>query len=197
MSTTLTFTAQKLLESAVVDAAGAVHYTTTTTIGFRGRKKTTIIAAGGLVGVLNWRQKTFTINGVQREWEYLKSRSGGIFSSEREWKWDHIHYKLKYHDSQKELLVDMLPPSFNMTRNADDLEATPNFANAAGTVRFTTYRSHLFRDNKPATIYFPSQMQDETEKMFLLMAMLQTEIRRQDKSRRHRHARNSGTGQFI
>ncbi|KAF7351986.1 hypothetical protein MVEN_01160800 [Mycena venus] len=169
MSTTLTFTDQKLLESAVVDAEGTVQYTTTTTSGFRGRKITTIMAASGPVGVMNWRQKTFTINGVHREWEYLKSRSGGIFSSEREWKWDHRHYKLKYHDSQKELL------------------ATPNFANAAGTVRFTTYRSHLFHDNKRAAIYFPSQMEDETEKMFLLMAILQTEIRRQDRARNARN----------
>lgn len=60
------------------------------------------------------------------------------------------------------------------------LQAKPNFGNAAGTVRFTTYRRHLFHSNERAVISFPHQMQDEIERMFLLMAVLKTEIRRQD-----------------
>ncbi|KAJ7144123.1 hypothetical protein C8R44DRAFT_846097 [Mycena epipterygia] len=165
MSIALTFVDQNLLDSPVVGAEGAVYYTTSTTSGFRGRKVTTIMAASGLVGVINWREKKFIINGVQRDWDDLESRSGGIFSSEREWNWGNRPYNLKYHDSHKELL------------------ATPNFGNAAGTVRFTTYRSHLLHSNEPAVIYFPHQMQDELERMFLLMAILHTEIHRQDDSR--------------
>jgi hypothetical protein len=47
-------------------------------------------------------------------------------------------------------------------------------------VRFTTFQSHLFHDNERAILYFPDQMQDETERMFIMMAILQTEIHRQD-----------------
>ncbi|KAJ7181561.1 hypothetical protein C8R43DRAFT_1229406 [Mycena crocata] len=155
MSTTLTFVDKKLLDSSLIDENGAAHYTMSTTKGFLGPKITTITGAGGIVGLIDWRQRIFAIDGVKREWKYLKSRSGGIFSS------------LKYHNSQKELLAT---------------------SSAIGTVRFTTYRSHIFHDNKPATLHFPSQLQDETERMFLIMAILQTEIRRQEREQSSRNA---------
>jgi hypothetical protein len=46
-------------------------------------------------------------------------------------------------------------------------------------VRFTVYHTHLLRESDRAVIYFPSQM-DEGERMFLLMAILETEMHRQD-----------------
>jgi hypothetical protein len=49
-------------------------------------------------------------------------------------------------------------------------------------VRFTPYRPHLLHANERATIYLPHQMQDEIERMFLLMVVLQTEMKRQDVS---------------
>ncbi|KAF7328172.1 hypothetical protein MVEN_02574800 [Mycena venus] len=163
MATALTFVDKKLLETPVVGPEGAVYYTTTTTNGhFRGRKITTITAASGLVGFINWRENIFIINGVQRKWDDLKSRSNGIFSSEREWNWGKRPFKLKYHDSHKELL------------------ATPTVGSVADTVRFKPYEAHLLAHNEPAAVYFPDQMQDEVERMFLLMAILQTEIHRQD-----------------
>ncbi|KAJ7181562.1 hypothetical protein C8R43DRAFT_969521 [Mycena crocata] len=115
----------------------------------------------------------FTINGVKREWKYLKSHSGGIFSSGREWNWDQRPYILKYHNSQKELLAT---------------------SSAIGTVRFTTYRFHLFSHSKPATLHFPPQLQNETEKMFLIMAILQTETRRQERARRSSSAHSGASG---
>ncbi|KAJ7348056.1 hypothetical protein DFH08DRAFT_960413 [Mycena albidolilacea] len=162
MAIALTFVDKKLLDTTVVGPDGGVRYTTTTTSGFRGRKITTISAASGLTGYINWREHVFVINGVQREWDSLKSRSGGIFSSEREWSWGNRPFHLKYHDSHKELL------------------ATPTTGNPADTVRFTTYHSHLLHDSERAAIYFPHQMVDEIERMFLLMAILQTEMHRQD-----------------
>ncbi|KAJ7679661.1 hypothetical protein B0H17DRAFT_1077680 [Mycena rosella] len=170
MSNPLTFSDKKLVDSPIVGAEGAVHYTTSTTHGFRGRKITTIMAASGIVGVIDWRKKTFAINGVQRDWDDLKERSGGIFSSEREWNWANRPYNLKYHHSHKELL------------------ATPNFGNSAGAVRFTIYEHHLLHGNDPAVIYFPHAMQDEGERMFLLMAILQTEMHRQDQVQSTRNA---------
>ncbi|KAJ7748386.1 hypothetical protein B0H16DRAFT_1725571 [Mycena metata] len=167
----LTFVDRKLIDTPVVGPDGAVFYTLTSTHGFRGRKVTTIMAASGLVGIINWREDHFIINGVERKWDQIRARSGGIFSSEREWNWDGRPYTLKYHHSNKELL------------------ATPNFNSVAGTVRFTTYDTHLFHENERAVLYLPSQMQDEIERMFLLMAILQTEMHRQDKQR---GARNAG-----
>jgi hypothetical protein len=76
--TTLTFVDKKLVDSSLVGPNGAVYYTTTTTHGFRGRKITTIMAGSGLVGAINWREKTFIINGVQRKWSDLRS---GYFSA--------------------------------------------------------------------------------------------------------------------
>ncbi|KAJ7141945.1 hypothetical protein C8R43DRAFT_1238318 [Mycena crocata] len=162
MSLPLTFTDKKLLQSPLVGPESAVHYTTTTTKGMRGRKVTTIMATSGVVGVIDWREKVFSINGVQRKWEDLKKRSNGIFSSEREWIWDRWSYKLKYHHHNKELL------------------ATPSSGDVAGTVRFTTYEPHLFHENERAAINFPHHIHDPAERMFLLMAILQTEIHRQD-----------------
>ncbi|KAJ7784924.1 hypothetical protein DFH07DRAFT_907605 [Mycena maculata] len=168
MSIALTFTARDLLNSTVVGAEGGVHYNTMTTKGIMGRKVTTINAASGLVGMINWREKEFVINGVQRKWDDIKARSGGLFSSEREWNWGPRPFNLKYHDSHKELL------------------ATPLIGNPADTVRFLPYHGHLFHENERAIIHFPYHMQDEFEKMFLFMAIVETEIHRQDQNRDQR-----------
>ncbi|KAJ7141606.1 hypothetical protein C8R46DRAFT_1361199 [Mycena filopes] len=176
MALALTFLDRKLIDTAVAAPDGAVYYTTTSTHGFRGRKITTITAGSGLVGSINWRDDLFVINGVAKKWDQLKSRSGGFLSSEREWNWDGRPYTLKYHNSQKELL------------------ATPNYNSVAGTVRFTTYDPHLFHENDRAVLYLPHQMQDEIERMFVLMAILQTEMRRQDKQR---GARNVGVAAAV
>ncbi|KAJ6462142.1 hypothetical protein C8R45DRAFT_1178591 [Mycena sanguinolenta] len=162
MSMQLTFADKKLLDTAIIAPDRGVHYTTTTTSGFRGRKITTIAAASGLVGFINWREKLFVINGVQKQWSHIKSHTGGLFSSEHDWNWGSRPFKLKYQDSHKELI------------------ATPVVGNVADIVRFTTYHSHMFHDSERAMIYFPYQMQDEIERMFLLMAILETEIHRQD-----------------
>ncbi|KAJ7478496.1 hypothetical protein FB451DRAFT_1557127 [Mycena latifolia] len=93
--------------------------------------------------------RTFTLNGVERKWDELKSRSDGIFSSERE---------------EKELI------------------ATPNFGSEAGAVRFTTYRAHLLHESQRAVLYFPHELQDESERMFLLMAILHMDTTREDRN---------------
>ncbi|KAJ6480561.1 hypothetical protein C8R47DRAFT_1218750 [Mycena vitilis] len=95
MSIPLTFLDKRLLESTIVDPDGVVHYTTTTTRGFGGRKVTTINSATGVAGATNWREKTFVINSVQREVKDIKSRSGGVFDKERQWSWGDKSYKLK------------------------------------------------------------------------------------------------------
>jgi hypothetical protein len=81
MSLALTFADKRLLRTSLVGPDGGVHYTTTTTHGWRGRKVTTVSAASGLVGFIDWHKKVFEINGVQRKWDELKSRSNGFFST--------------------------------------------------------------------------------------------------------------------
>ncbi|KAJ6470887.1 hypothetical protein C8R45DRAFT_1014858 [Mycena sanguinolenta] len=162
MTTVLTFIDKKLLDTPVVGDEGAVHYTTSTTKGLMGRKVTTITAASGLVGYINWREKIFVINGLEWSWSQLRSRSSGFFEPLYQWQWGDKSYKLEYHDMHRSLL------------------ATPSSGNVADTVRFTPYHPHLMRDNEKAIIHFPNQVQDEAERMFLLMAILQTDIHRQD-----------------
>ncbi|KAK7062474.1 hypothetical protein R3P38DRAFT_2835337 [Favolaschia claudopus] len=135
MSIPLTFTGDNILKTALIGPDNAVHYTTSTTSG-----------ASGANGVINWRDKTFTIHGEERKWKDLKSRTVGYLArAEREWNWGPRPFRLKYHNSQKELL------------------ATPSTGNPADTVRFTVHRPHLLHENEPAVIYFPPQMQDESE----------------------------------
>ncbi|KAJ7708612.1 hypothetical protein B0H16DRAFT_1481210 [Mycena metata] len=157
MALALTFMDRKLTDSVVVGPDGGLYYALSTTHGFRGRKIMTITAASGLVGIVNWREDVFILNGVEKKWNQIRARSGGIFSSGIG-----RPYTLKYHNSHKELL------------------ATPDLDSTARTVRFTTYDAHLFRKDDPAVLYFPPQTQDEVERMFLLMVILQTEIDRQD-----------------
>ncbi|KAF7367067.1 hypothetical protein MSAN_00966100 [Mycena sanguinolenta] len=164
MSIALTFTGKEILDTPIVGPDGAVHYTTSSTHGFRGRKVTTITAASGLVGCINWREEVFVINGQEWSWSKVRSRSG-FFKLSYEWHWNERSYKLEYHDMNKSLL------------------ATPTSGNVADTVQFHPYHPHLFHANERATILFPHQMQDEVERMFLLMAILQTDVQQQDAAR--------------
>ncbi|KAJ7657203.1 hypothetical protein DFH06DRAFT_1131726 [Mycena polygramma] len=93
----------------------------------------------------------------------ITSASGVLMGSEREWNWKDKTYTLKYHDART--LV----------------QATANTGSDPASVRLTTYHMHLSGEHKQAAIYFPREIQDEEERMFLLMALLETETQRQDK----------------
>ncbi|KAJ7056397.1 hypothetical protein C8F01DRAFT_1311310 [Mycena amicta] len=156
---TLTFSNKKLVDSSLIGEDGGVYYTTSSTEGaIRGRKVTTIRAASGLVGMIDWRKNVFVINGVEKPFGDV--RSGGFLTNwrGRRWQWSNKTYKVKFHRMQKAILDDM------------------HF----GTVRFTTCEPHLLRKTEQATIQFPYEMQDEIERMFVLMAILQTEMHKQD-----------------
>ncbi|KAJ7748385.1 hypothetical protein B0H16DRAFT_1725570 [Mycena metata] len=161
MALTLTFVDRKLVDSSVIGPDGGVHYTTGSTDGSRGLKFTTITAASGLVGSINWREALFVIDGVEKKWDELKSQSGRKFGPQRQWNWENEPYTFKYQNYAKELL------------------ATPSSSADAGTVRFTTCDAGSVREKENAVLYFPEEVQDETQRMFLLMAILQTEISRQ------------------
>lgn len=82
MTSALTFVKHNLLDSSVVGPDGSTQYTLTTVNGkLLNRKTTTITAASGLVGIIQWREKHFSINGVQRGFDEMKSRPSGILHS--------------------------------------------------------------------------------------------------------------------
>lgn len=60
------------------------------------------------------------------------------------------------------------------------MEATPTSSRALAPVRFTVPSTHILHPSEPATITFPPELQDAEEKMFVLMAILQTETMRLD-----------------
>lgn len=57
------------------------------------------------------------------------------------------------------------------------MQATPQ---SGDSVRFTPCEKHLLKSDHPAVLYLPSTVADDTEKMYLLMAILETEMYRQD-----------------
>ncbi|KAJ7291917.1 hypothetical protein C8J57DRAFT_1274184 [Mycena rebaudengoi] len=157
MATTLTFESKDLLSSQLVGPDGKAEYTTITTTGKFGRlTKTSLHSATGLFGTINWRQKTFVIGGVEYPW-YILSTRVGKFNSQQEWNWAHQRYMVKYY--QREWTV------------------TP--ASGFTAIRFTPYRPRLFGHSDRAIIHFPSVELDENERIFILMMMLNAEIRRQ------------------
>ncbi|KAJ7056435.1 hypothetical protein C8F01DRAFT_369925 [Mycena amicta] len=161
---TLTFSNKKLVDSSLIGEDGGVYYTTSSTKGaIRGRKVTTIRAASGLVGMIDWRKKVFVINGVEKRFGDV--RSGGFLTNwrGRRWQWSNKMYKVKFQHMQKEILA-----------TSEDMRSS--------TVRFTAYEPHLLSKTEQATIQFPHEMQDEIERMFVLMAILQTEMHKQDAS---------------
>ncbi|KAJ7657207.1 hypothetical protein DFH06DRAFT_1328032 [Mycena polygramma] len=89
--------------------------------------------------------------------------SGPVFDKERQWSLGNKSYKLK--------------PDGLRTLVATPLAST---GSDASTVRLDTYHTHLFGENERAAIHFPPEMQDEVERLFLLMALLETQMRRQD-----------------
>ncbi|KAJ7193769.1 hypothetical protein GGX14DRAFT_587508 [Mycena pura] len=163
MALALTFSKPNLLESQLVGTDGVVYYTTRTTRGFRGRKVTTIPAASGTVGTIDWRQRRFIIDGGQCEWSAAPEKCS----------WGDNSYALKYQNSAKGLVV---------TRNS---QAVPKLADSTETllnapsVKYTAQPTNQGAKD-PATITFPHELRDEVERMFVLMAILRIETMRED-----------------
>ncbi|KAF8128838.1 hypothetical protein K438DRAFT_1789316 [Mycena galopus ATCC 62051] len=137
MTIPLQFVDEKLLETVVVGPEGAVHYTLTTP-----RVP---------------RPQIHHHRGCERHF-----RTRELAGEDHDWNWGPRPFKLKHHDSRKELLT------------------TPLVGDPGDMLHFTTYYRHLLHENERANIYFRHQMRDESERMFLLMAILQTEIHRLD-----------------
>ncbi|KAJ7055787.1 hypothetical protein C8F01DRAFT_1373308 [Mycena amicta] len=166
--TTFTFTSKKLVDCALAGPDSGVYYSTSSTTGaIRGRKITTIRGASGLVGMIDWKRKTFSINGVEKSFDDEKPFddvcSGGFLTNwrGRSWQWTDKSFKVESQHMQKEILA-----------TSDDM--------GSGVVRFASYEPHLISKNEAATIRFPYEMQDEIDRLLVLMAILQPEMHEQD-----------------
>lgn len=76
----LTFSTPDLL-NATLQGSGT-SYRTKTTIGFRGRKTTSLTVIHGreqfIVGGIDWRERTFVIDGKTWDLAELKSKAAGL-----------------------------------------------------------------------------------------------------------------------
>ncbi|KAF7360681.1 hypothetical protein MVEN_00799900 [Mycena venus] len=125
-----------------------------------GRKTTTLRTSGffsGSAGKIHWRDKTFEIGGKTKKWRKVE-RSGGWFTSGREWEWSghtytvkHAHHRWTVTDSHEEV------------------------------AHFTPYKSHLLRSNEHASLHFTSAIQDEHQRAFIILVLLYSETKRKDK----------------
>ncbi|KAJ7055528.1 hypothetical protein C8F01DRAFT_1158510 [Mycena amicta] len=163
MALLLTFTASKLLESSLTGSDGVTHYSIKTTRGLRGRKVTTATSSAGsrVVGSINWRERTFTIEGVKQAWS----------SQPQECTWgEEFAFVLKYRNALTELVATR---ATKVNRDSEDT-SIPG-------IKFTRAGA---KGGQPATITFPSQISDERERMVALLAILRMETMRQDQGAR-------------
>ncbi|KAF9464006.1 hypothetical protein BDZ94DRAFT_1257363 [Collybia nuda] len=154
-----------LVPSSQQPDSSSVTYRTKSIIGFRGRKTTTLSVVDGesekVVGGIDWRDKSFVINGKEWQLSVLKSKPTGLYkTSLRIWDWGGQSYKIRLGNKQW--------TATSTTR------LTP-------VVTFNQYQSNIFKANQPASIHFAPGM-PEIDKIFFIFVMLYSEIRMQDES---------------
>ncbi|KAK7012753.1 hypothetical protein R3P38DRAFT_3208599 [Favolaschia claudopus] len=125
----------------------------------------TAVGIGGLVGEIDWQEKAFVINGVRRSWDEIRVKNSRLEFFKCSWTWGDIPtYKFEYQNHNKELV------------------ATPTTPNPA--IIFTGYRPKAFHRHatEPASVQFPLGLNayDEIERMFVLMAMVHSEVKKGD-----------------
>ncbi|KAF7334406.1 hypothetical protein MVEN_02269800 [Mycena venus] len=152
-ATYLKFDKHSVRNSKLVSKDSTVKYTINTVTGRPGKWKPTVVhASGGLAGSIDWPGGMFTIGGVERSIEGvagpstgLVKRTGGEFK--KEWAWSETRYTVRYLDGEDQWTVR---PTLGFTEVAR-LEAW---------------------DKTPPTILMSSELQDETERMFLLLVFI-------------------------
>ncbi|KAJ7056394.1 hypothetical protein C8F01DRAFT_1156086 [Mycena amicta] len=157
----LTFTDKHVENASILGPDGATHYTAHTLHGILRRRKLTTVTAiagpGGLVGVIDWSKKTFEVEGVVRSWKDVCVEPHRILSDYKgkTWRWSTNSYLFKHNITQRELLKTLI-------------------------ARFTSPQINLLTKSKPASFQFLHPLQDQVEEMFILLVVIQTEVKRQD-----------------
>ncbi|KAJ7056438.1 hypothetical protein C8F01DRAFT_1121988 [Mycena amicta] len=163
----LTFTDKHVENASLLGPDGATHYTAHTLSGSLHRRQltTVTVTATGLVGIINWGEKTFEVNGVARSWNDVCLEPRQIMSDGKTWRWSTNSYTFKRNTFQRELLV-----------------TSPSVAPGAETIiaRFTSPQVHLLTKNTPASFQFLHPLHDQVEEMFILLVVIQTQVKRRD-----------------
>ncbi|KAF8058531.1 hypothetical protein FPV67DRAFT_1676109 [Lyophyllum atratum] len=156
-----TFSTVDLL-NATLSSSGATSYRTKTSIGFKGRKATTLTAITGteqrVVGGIDWREKDMVIEGQTWDLFELKSRPAGPTNTLRVWHWAGDDYKVKLHGKQwTAISAKQRRPLVTLSQS----------------------EQRIFKSSKPATIQFHTAL-SETNMVFFLLVMIYSEVRWRD-----------------
>ncbi|KAG6863847.1 hypothetical protein C0991_002705, partial [Blastosporella zonata] len=146
----------------------SVLYTLKTTFGLRGRKVTVLLdenpppGRSAHVASLYWKDKLFEILGQRKYVSDIRRKEGRFLSKTRHWKWstERKEYELRYDEDEgwKAALNE------NMSIAARFLVPS---------------RPYLFRKPPPPALHL-TKTALERDEVFLILAMLYSEIKRQD-----------------
>ncbi|KAJ6567950.1 hypothetical protein DFH09DRAFT_437686 [Mycena vulgaris] len=155
---------------AVLDQS--VMYSLETKFEFQGRVRTVLrdenplpggASKSAVVGTINWKEKSFEINGYKHECEEMRRSTGSLFNKTKYWRWaaTRKEYEISYtHEEWKATIEDG--------------------KTIAG--RFSVpFRPHLFTKTKPAVMHLTTTALAEDE-VFLMLVFVYEEVKRQDKT---------------
>ncbi|KAJ7869793.1 hypothetical protein B0H13DRAFT_2350795 [Mycena leptocephala] len=160
MSLGLTFQSKEILNSHLNNGHSNL-YTTSSDRGMLGRKVTSLDKAGflsGSAGKIHWRDKTFEIGGRHRNGRNSRALLDGLLR--REWEWSGYTYTVK-HAHHK----------WTVTNSHGEVAC------------LTEYKPHLLRSNEHATLRISPEIQDEHQRAFIILVLLYSETKRQDKAK--------------
>jgi len=165
-----TFISRDLLSTAILpdDPNTWMGYNANTTWGVQGPKATQLTPnlfckhGPPVDATIGWKDETFTIAGTCAKVNDLKWRPKNSKSS-RMWRWSHKSFIVTYHTGRKRWTAS------DSSRRID--------------VTFTLCKTRLFKADDPALIHFSDNISTE-ELVFLMVVMIYSEIKRQDRKER-------------
>ncbi|KAJ7445104.1 hypothetical protein FB451DRAFT_1568233 [Mycena latifolia] len=160
MSLDLTFKSKDILNNHLHDTR-QFHSNPYTTSSSSDRKTTTLKTAGFLsssAGKIHWRDKSFEIGGRTKKWRKVES-SAGWFTSGREWEWSGHTYTVKHSHNKW----------------------TATNSQGSTVAHFAPHKFYLFSSSEHASLNISPEIQDEHQRAFLILVMLYSETKRQDK----------------
>ncbi|KAJ7617137.1 hypothetical protein FB45DRAFT_933501 [Roridomyces roridus] len=156
---------------AVLDEAVMYSLQTQFSGAFQDRVRTVVrdenaVGAAGtrpIVAAINWKDKTFEINGQKRPCSELKRSVGPLFNKRKFWRWseERKEYEISYTHEEWKVTIE------------DGKTIAGRF--------LVPFRPHLFSKTKPAVIHLTTTALAEDE-VFLILVFVYEETKRQDKT---------------
>jgi len=163
-----TFGDQDILNCDLLPESGrSLSYRINTSKGFIGRKKTTLVpmdrgASRGISGAIDWRNDTYEVGGVTRDRSTIKHKTGGMFSSTREWRWSRQTYTVDF--------------------NGDGIWTALTSSSRHPTVAtFYPYKFRFFSPSGLAHISFSPDVSEE-DMIFLILVMIWSDTQQKDRN---------------